>query len=80
MIISNENSDVERKRTSIEKDDIKRPTTRLGKGGKYKNTTISINPSVVSWTLSAVQSFDSEHKRQHQTTATPYETREGGGI
>ena len=29
----------------------------LGRG-KYKNTTISLSPLVVSWTLSAVQSFD----------------------
>ena len=54
--------------------------TRLGKGGKYKNTTISINPLVVSWTLLDVQSFDVERKQRNQTTTTPSETQEGGAI
>ena len=78
------NDNVERKqrcRTKTNVDRKRRHQTtndKIWEGGKYKNTTISISPLVVSWTLSAIQSFDVERKRRHQTTTTPSETREGG--
>ncbi len=80
------NDDVDRKqrfRTKMNVDRKRRHQTtndETWEGGKYKNTTISIGPLVVSWTLSAVQSFDVELKLRHQTTTTPSETREGGPI
>ena len=80
------NNDVERKqrcRTKTNVDRKRRHQTtnkETWEGGKYNNTTISISPLVMSWTLSAVQSFDVERKRRHQTLTTPSETRERGAI
>jgi hypothetical protein len=76
-ITNNDNGEQRRRRTTMTTnnydDDVDNKETWGG-----SNTTINISPLVVSWTLSAVQSFDVKRKRRHQTTTTPSETREGG--